>query len=171
MGESDFTTPLTKLKFANADAIFFVGHENELGYMLKKAKQMGVKTRFLISPGILNPLTYQIAGDAIEGVQAGDYYFDPVYGTEKMQAFGKRYKDRFGVLPSTYATNSYDSVMLFASALKAGRTSAVQVRDYYLSVKNFDGMGQPITFDKNGITMQGPVVREIKNGKPVLLSK
>lgn len=171
IGETDYTTHLTKLKFVNADLIFFVGHENELGYILKKAKQMGVKTRFLAAPGILNPLTYQIAGDAVEGLQAGDYYFDPVYGTDKMIAFGKRYKDRYGVLPSVYIANAYDSAMLYASALRKGLRTAAQIRDYYHSLKAFDGMSQPITFDKEGITMQGPVVREIRGGKPVLLVK
>lgn len=38
MGETDFTTHLTKIKFAKADLIFMVAHEAELGYALKKAK-------------------------------------------------------------------------------------------------------------------------------------
>lgn len=50
-GETDFTAHLTKLKFTNTDIIFFVGHENELGYSIKKAKQLGVKTPWLAPPG------------------------------------------------------------------------------------------------------------------------
>jgi branched-chain amino acid transport system substrate-binding protein len=171
IGETDFTTHLTKLKFVNADVIFFVGHENELGYFFKKAKQMGVKTQFLISPGIINPLTFQIAGDSAEGAQTGDYYFDPVSGSDRMQAFGKRHKDRFGILPTAFTANSYDCVMLYASALKAGHRTGAQIRDYFLSLKNYDGMAQPITFGKDGITLQGPIIRVVRGGKLVTMGK
>lgn len=168
-GETDFTTPLTKLKFANADIVFFVGHENELGYALKKAKQIGMKSRWLAPPGVFNPLTLTLAGDAAEGLQAADYPFDPVYGTERMRAFGKRYQERFGVLPGNAAARTYDAIMLYAAALKTGGRTPAQIRDYLLSVKNFDGVSGPVTFDKEGITLEQPVVRVVEGGKIILM--
>jgi len=168
-GETDFTTPLTKLKFANADLIFFVGHENELGYALKKAKQIGVRSRWLSAPGVFNPLTLTIAGDAAEGLQAADYPFDPVFGTERMRAFGKRYQERFGVLPGNAAARTYDSIMLYAAALRSGARTPAQLRDYYLSIKDFDGVSGPVTFDKEGITLEEPVVRVVRGGQAVLV--
>ena len=117
----DFTTTLTKLKFVNADVIFFVGHENELGYMIKKAKQMGVKTRFLAAPGIFSPLISRLLAMQRKGFRLGTTSLTPLSGTDRMKAFGKRYKDRYGVLPSIYAANSYDSVMLYAAALRRGQ--------------------------------------------------
>jgi branched-chain amino acid transport system substrate-binding protein len=168
-GETDFSTHLTKLKFANPDIIFFVGHENELGYALKKAKQLGMKTPWLSAPGVLSPLTLQIAGDAAEGVQCADYQFDPNFGTERMKAFGKRHQAKFGVLPSFATAQSYNSVMLYAAALKAGKRTPAEIRDYFRSVKNFEGVSAPVTFDKDGITTEMPVMRIVREGKPVVL--
>ena len=168
-GETDFTTPLTKIKFANPDIIFFVGHENELGYGLKKAKQVGMKIRWLAPPGVFNPLTLTIAGDAAEGLQAADYPFEAVAGTERMKAFGKRYQERFGVLPGNAAARTYDALMLYAAALRSGARTPAQIRDHYRSVKNFDGVSGPVTFDKEGITLEEPVVRVIRDGKFVIL--
>lgn len=168
-GETDFTTPVTKIKFANPDIVFFVGHENELGYALKKAKQVGMKIRWLAPPGVFNPLTLTIAGDAAEGLQAADYVFDPVFGTERMKAFAKRYQERFGVLPGNAAARSYDAVMLYAAALRSGARAPAQIRDFYLSVKNFDGVSGPVTFDKEGITREEPVMRVVRDGKAVIL--
>jgi len=164
-GETDFTTPLTKIKFANPDILFFVGHDNELGYALKKAKQIGMKIPWLVAPGVFTPLSLSIAGDAAEGVQAADYNFDPVAGTERMKAFGKRHQEKFGVLPTFATAHSYNSVTLYATALKAGARTSVQIRDYFLAVKNFDGMAGPLTFDKEGITTEQPVMRVIRDGK------
>jgi branched-chain amino acid transport system substrate-binding protein len=168
-GETDFTTPLTKIKFANPDIVFFVGHDNELGYALKKAKQIGMKIPWLVAPGVFTPLSQSIAGDAAEGVLAADYVFDPVLGTERMKAFGKRHQERFGVLPTFATAHSYDSVMLYAAALRSGARTGAQIRDFYHSVKNFDGVGGPVTFDKEGITTEEPVMRVIRNGKFMLL--
>jgi branched-chain amino acid transport system substrate-binding protein len=168
-GETDYTTHLTKLKFANPDIIFFVGHENELGYALKKAKQIGMKIPWLSAPGVLSPLTLQIAGDAAEGVQCADYQFDPNFGTERMKAFGKRHQEKFGVLPSFATAQSYNSVMLYAAALKAGKRTPAEIRDFYRSVKNFEGASAPVTFDKDGITTEQPIMRVVRDGKPVVL--
>lgn len=168
-GETDYTTHLTKLKFANPDIIFFVGHENELGYALKKAKQLGMKTPWLSAPGVLSALTLQIAGDAAEGVQCADYQFDPFFGTDRMKAFGKRHQEKFGVLPSFATAASYNSVMLYAAALKAGKRTPAEIRDFYRSVKNFEGVSAPITFDKDGITTEQPIMRVVRDGKPVIL--
>jgi branched-chain amino acid transport system substrate-binding protein len=168
-GETDYTTHLTKLKFAGPDIIFFVGHENELGYALKKAKQIGMKTPWLSAPGVLSPLTLQIAGDAAEGVQAADYQFDPNFGTERMKAFGKRHQEKFGVMPSFATAQSYNSVMLYAAALKAGARTPTEIRDFFRSVKDFEGASGPVTFDKDGITMEQPVMRVVRDGKPVVL--
>jgi branched-chain amino acid transport system substrate-binding protein len=168
-GETDYTTHLTKLKFASPDIIFFVGHENELGYALKKAKQIGMRTPWLSAPGVLSPLTLQIAGDAAEGVQAADYQFDPNFGTERMKAFGKRHQEKFGVMPSFATAQSYNSVMLYAAALKAGARTPTEIRDFFRSVKDFEGASGPVTFDKDGITMEQPVMRVVRDGKPVVL--
>lgn len=168
-GETDYTTHLTKLKFANPDIIFFVGHENELGYGLKKAKQLGMRIPWLSAPGVLSPLTLQIAGDAAEGVQCADYQFDPNFGTDRMKAFGKRHQDKYGVLPSFATAQSYNSVMLYAAALKAGKRTPAEIRDFYRSVKNLEGVSAPLTFDQDGITTEQPVMRIVRDGKPVLL--
>jgi len=164
MGETDFTTHLTKIKFVQSDIIFTVAHEAELGYALKKAKQIGLKTPFLSGPGMTGPMTIEIAGEAIEGLKAPDYVFDPYNGTERMKAFGKRYKERFKIMPYSFPAFSYDSVMLYADALKSGARTGAQIRDFYRSLKGWVGVSGPVTFDKDGITTTGVVIREFHKG-------
>jgi branched-chain amino acid transport system substrate-binding protein len=168
-GETDFNTHLTKVRFANPDILFFVGHDNELGYALKKSKQIGMKTPWLVAPGVFTPLSLSIAGDAAEGVRAADYLFDPVAGTDRMKAFGKRHFDKFGVLPTFATACSYNSLMLHAAALKSGARTPAQIRDYYKSVKGFEGLTGALTLDADGITTEEPVMRVIREGKFVLL--
>jgi branched-chain amino acid transport system substrate-binding protein len=164
MGETDFTTHLTKIKFVQSDIIFTVAHEAELGYALKKAKQIGLKTPFLSGPGMTGPMTIEIAGDAIEGLKTPDYLFDPYNGTERMKAFGKRYKERFGIMPYSFPAFTYDSMMLYAAALKSGARTGAQIRDFYHSLKGWTGISGPVTFDKDGITTTGAVIREFRGG-------
>ena len=168
-GETDFNTHLTKVRFTNPDVLFFVGHDNELGYALKKAKQIGMKTPWLVAPGVFTPLSLSIAGDSAEGVRAADYLFDPVTGTERMKAFGKRHQEKFGVLPNFATACSYNSLMIYAAALKSGARTPAQIRDFYKGLKGFDGVSGPITLDADGITTEEPVMRVIREGKFTLL--
>jgi len=167
MGETDFSTHLAKIKFANADMIFMVAHEAELGYALKKAKQIGLKTPFLCTPGMIAPMTLEIAGDAAEGVRGPFYVYDPYNGTELMKSFGRRYKEKFGVLPSAYPAYSYDSVMLYAAALRSGARTGAEIRDFYHSLKDYEGVSGPVSFGKDGISLTPPAIREIRGGKEV----
>jgi len=164
MGETDFTTHLTKLKFVKSEIIFMVAHEAELGYALKKAKQIGLKTPFLCTPGMVAPMTFEIAGDAIEGLNAPDYVYDPHNGTEMMKSFGRRYKEKFNILPHTYPAYSYDSVMIYAAALKSGARTGTQIRDFYHSLKNYVGVSGPVTFGKDGVSLARPVIRQCRGG-------
>lgn len=164
MGETDFTTHLTKLKFVKSEIIFMVAHEAELGYALKKAKQIALKTPFLCTPGMVAPMTFEIAGDAIEGLNAPDYVYDPHNGTEMMKSFGRRYKEKFGILPHTYPAYSYDSVMLYAAALKSGARTGAQIRDFYHSLKNYVGVSGPVAFGKDGVSLSRPVIRQCRRG-------
>ena len=59
--------------------------------------------------------------------------------------------------------------MLYAAALKAGKRTPAEIRDYYRAVKNFEGASGPVTFDNDGITMEVPVMRIVRDGKPVVL--
>jgi branched-chain amino acid transport system substrate-binding protein len=159
LGETDYTTHLTKLKFVKSDIIFMVAQEAEFGYALKKAKQIGLKTTFLATPGMTGPMTVEIAKDAIEGVKTPDYLFDPVHGTKRMKEFGQRFKQRYGIMPSTFAAYTYDSIMLYVDALKSGARTGKEIRDYYLASKRV-GLSGPIAFDKDGITTTPAVIRE-----------
>ena len=164
MGETDFTTHLTKLKFVKSEIIFMVAHEAELGYALKKAKQIGLKTPFLCTPGMVAPMTFEIAGDAIAGLNAPDYLYDPHNGTEMMKSFGRRYREKFGILPHTYPAYSYDSVMLYAAALKSGARTGPEIRDFYRSLKNYVGVSGPVAFGKDGVSLARPVIRQCRRG-------
>ena len=110
------------------------------------------------------PMTIEIAGDAIEGLKTPDYLFDPINGTDRMKAFGKRYKEKFNIMPYSFPAFTYDSVMLYAAALKSGARTGVQIRDYYRSLKDWVGLSGPVTFDKDGITTTGAVIREFRGG-------
>jgi ABC-type branched-subunit amino acid transport system substrate-binding protein len=77
-----------------------------------------------------------------------------------MKALGQRHRDRFGVLPGNPTDRSYNSVMLYAAALRNSASTPAQIRGFSYSLKEFDGVCGPVTFDKDGITVQRPVVRD-----------
>jgi len=67
-GATDFRTQLTKLKGTNLDAVYLPGYYNEIGLILKQARELDLQVKFLSCVGFDNPKALEIAGDAAEGV-------------------------------------------------------------------------------------------------------
>ena len=129
-----------------------------------------MKTPWLVAPGVFTPLSLSIAGDAAEGVRAADYVFDPVMGTERMKAFGKRHQEKFGVLPN-FATACIVQLADDLRGRPAQRRADAGPDPRLLQEASRDSTAcpGPITLDADGITTEEPVMRVIREGKFTLL--
>jgi len=66
-GDTDFRTPLSKIKRQNPQGVFLPAYI-EAGHILKQAKEIGLKAQFLGSIPFENPDILELAGIAAEGV-------------------------------------------------------------------------------------------------------
>jgi hypothetical protein len=57
--------------------------------------------------------------------------------------------------------------MLYAAALKSGARTGAEIRDFYHSLKDYEGVSGPVSFGKDGISLTPPAIREIRGGKEV----
>ena len=88
-GETDFRSHLTKIKRARVEAVYIIG-VGENGYILKQAKEMGLKVQFLSTVGIEGPDVWKIAGESANGVIYTVQNFDPE-SSQKAANFQKNY--------------------------------------------------------------------------------
>ena len=67
-GEKDFSALVARLKKENIDFVYYGGYYPEMGQILRQARSVNLKTRFMGPEGVGNASLSNIAGPAAEGM-------------------------------------------------------------------------------------------------------
>ncbi|WP_137389897.1 ABC transporter substrate-binding protein [Rhodoligotrophos defluvii] len=146
LGEPDFTPYITQLMSAQPDIVFSYLWGADLIAFIKQAKPYGFfeKTKFATLL-FLDDLV-ALGDDMPDGI-IGQMYAPP-FGTksEKMDAFIKKYQDKYNKYPSDWAVMGYDGMMILAEGIKnASDWDSDSVSEAILKLK-YDGLQGPIVF-------------------------
>ncbi|HET9240770.1 MAG TPA: branched-chain amino acid ABC transporter substrate-binding protein [Oligoflexus sp.] len=116
-GEKDFNALVTKIKAAQADAVYFGGLHAEAGPLLRQMREQGLKAAFISGDGIVSEEFVSSAGG--EKFVSGAYM---TFGADPRKLpDGKKVVDSFrktGYEPEGYTLYSYASVQAIAAAIK-----------------------------------------------------
>jgi len=164
-GTTDFRTQITKLKAANLDAVYLPGYYSEIGLALKQARELGLQTKFLSCVGFDNPKALEIASDAAEGVIFARPAYDPSSSLPHIVEFTRRFRDRYGIEPGTYAAHAYDAAHIILTILSSGATSPSEVKEALYLVKDFPGVTGATSFDNHGDVIKPIQLMTVQNGQ------
>ena len=146
----DFSAQLTNIKRANADLLFFGGVDNQAALLVKRIKQLGMRTQFLGGGAIADTIFTNIAGtDAAEGSLAWEYWrsLEQLPGGK---SFAEKYRKKFGTDNLTYSPFSYDATWLAITAMvQAKSTKAAEVIPAIRDI-HYSGITGKISFDQRG---------------------
>ena len=155
---TDFMAILTKLKASNPDVLFFGGMDAVAGPMLKQAKQLGLKVKFMGGDGICTAELSKLAGDGMDDGQVVCAEAGGVDGELKagMEKFAADFKTKNNLEVKLYAPYVYDAVMVMAEAMqKAGSSDPAKYLPVLAKTEGYKGVTGTISFDEKG---------DIKNG-------
>jgi branched-chain amino acid transport system substrate-binding protein len=84
----------------------------------------------------------------------------------------KKYRDKYGVNPDTFASWSYDATQVLAQAIRnAGSTQPEAVRSAILAIKGYKGLEGTYEFDQNGDGLHGYSIVRNEGGKIVFMKR
>jgi branched-chain amino acid transport system substrate-binding protein len=170
---TDFTSILTTLKGKKPDLIFYGGMGSAAGPMLRQMKGLGMAVKFMGGDGICSEVELPtLAGDALADNQvvcaeAGGVTKEKAAAVE---AWKKRFKEKFGADVQLYAPYVYDATMVMASAMQ--KANSIEPAKYLpeLAKLTYDGVTGKIAFDSHGDIKDGALsVYTYKGGKRSLL--
>lgn len=164
-GATDFRAQLTKIKALSPDALYLPGYYKELAGILKQARQLGLKTKFLSVNSFYDPKLLQIAGDSAEGAIFTYPMYDPKSKDAVTRKFVDAFKKKYGKEPDIFAVQGYDALNLVALAVAKGDFTSDNIRQALSEVKNYPSMGGTITFDKNGDVIKPLRLLTVRQGK------
>jgi branched-chain amino acid transport system substrate-binding protein len=165
----DFTPIVLALKKSGADILgTYMTNSPDVGIFAKQLRQLGVSVPWVGSPSIISVTALNLAGDALNGTYAiADFTTD---ASDVTKAFTKKYKDKYGINPDTFASWAYDALLVMAMAIRnAGSTEPEAIRKAILGIKGYQGVEGNYAFDENGDGLHGYNVVKNDSGKIVYM--
>ena len=168
--DKDFRPILTRIKSQNPDMVWVPGYYQEVGLIVKQARELGMTMPFMGGDGWDDPQLFNIAGaEALNNT----FYVDHVATDDPaMATFVSDYKAKFNAVPNAMGTLGYDAANLLIKAFEnAQSTEPEKVRTALETMKGFKGVGGEITVDpKTHNPQKSAVIKANKDGKPTFLT-
>ncbi|MGV3010189.1 ABC transporter substrate-binding protein [Streptococcus thoraltensis] len=161
--DTDFQSALTKFKDADFDAIVMPGYYQEVGTIIKQAREIGIDAPIVGPDGFADDKLVELAGTK----NSSNVYYVSGYSaktSDKAAEFAKAYKEKYGEEPSMFAALGYDSVYMVADAAEGAKNSA-EIAKNLAKTKDFEGATGTMTIDKKHNPVKSVSVVGLTDGK------
>ncbi len=164
-GDVDFKTQLTKIKSSGADCLFLPFYYTEVANVSEQAASLGLALPMFGCDG-WDGVIKQLNGDTTN-IEGGTFLtpFVPTDSDEKIQAFVKKYNEKYGADPDQFAADGYDAIYAIKLAVEqtGGDLSNEALIDAMTKI-TLNGLTGDMTFDENGEPNKSAKVAVIENG-------
>ncbi|BBB93003.1 MAG TPA: ABC transporter substrate-binding protein [Methylomusa anaerophila] len=166
--DQDFKAILTKIKAQNPDLIYLPAYYEEVGKIVKQAREMGINVPILGSDGWDSPKLVEIGGKEA----MNNTYFTNLYSVEDTnpasKAFVEAYKKEYGQIPDAMSAMGYDAAYLLVDAIKrANSTEAAKIREALAATKGFKSLSGDMDLSATHDAIRSAAIIEMKDGKQV----
>lgn len=170
--DQDFKSTLTKIKALNPEVIFIPAYYEEVGKILKQAREMGMNMPIIGTDGWDDSKVVEIAGAAALNNTYFSSHFSSQDTDPNVVKFIAAYKKEYNQEPSVFSALGYDAGLLLVDAIKrANSTDPQKIRDAIEQTKNLQLSTGTVTIDANHNPIKSAVVIEMKDGKQVFKEK
>ena len=168
--DQDFKAALTKIQTANADVIFVPAYYEEVGKIVKQARELGITATILGTDGWDDSKVVDIAGkDALNNTFFCTHYFE---GDAEVQPFINAYKAEYKSDPNVFAALGYDAGKMLIDAISKGGNDSEKIRAGIEGITDLPVGTGKVTMDAaTHNPIKGIVVIETKDGVRSLRTK
>lgn len=164
--DQDFKAILTKVKAANPEVLYVPGYYEEVGKIVKQARELGITAPIVGGDGWDSPKLAEVAGaEALNNT-----YFTNHYSIEDTsaasKAFVEAYKKEYGQMPDAMAVLGYDAANVLIDAIKrANSAEPGKIREALAQTKDYPAVTGATTLNATHDAVKSAVIIEMKNGK------
>lgn len=167
-GDTNFRSQLTKIKTADPDVLYLLPQTPASGgLILKQLKDIRFKKQLLTAEVLIGRDVVKEHAKNMEGLVGVEQYFNE--NGEKAQKFLATYKETYNepaAFPA-FMANMYSQVYLLKDAFEKYGQDTEKIRNYFLSLKEWDGALGKLTFDAQGDPLSAYAVKKVDGGKLV----
>ncbi len=164
--DQDYKSVLTKIKAQNPDTVYVPGYYEDVGKIVKQARELGITVPILGADAWDSPKLVELGGPQA----LNNTYFTNFYSTEDTNptsnAFVEAYEKEYGQKPDSMAAMGYDAAYLLVDAIKrANSTEANKIREALAATKDFSSVSGNMNISDTHDAIRGVVIIEMKDGK------
>jgi branched-chain amino acid transport system substrate-binding protein len=166
LGETDFTTQLTRIKNTKPDAIVIWGDAKEAGLIVNQIRKMGMQQPIFGSDRMVSSEFLEITGNNSDGIVTTCQY-NPKADNPKLKEFEKNYIIKFNQQPDVFATHAYDGMNILLAGIQKVGLNRTLIRDILSDLETFQGyqgVTGEITLDASWNDVGEIFMAEIKGG-------
>lgn len=164
----DFRTGIIKLLGTKPETLFIAGYGTATGLLIKQLRESGYNGSIFGPSEIASTNSKESAGDAINGVIFPDY--TPDYSIGAAKAFREKYIEVIGKEPGMDSVLGYEAARILLHAIKSTDGSREEVREALSVLRDFPGIGGPISVENNEVQYL-LVLKRFVGGERVLYKK
>ncbi|CAK7052793.1 ethanolamine utilization protein EutJ [Tissierella sp. P1] len=170
--DTDFKAVLTNLKGLNPEVLFVPGYYEEVGLIVRQARELGLNVPILGADGYESPKLTEIAGkDVLNQVYYSSHY-SPMDEAEEVVKFKENFKAKYGKEADAFNALGYDLGYFLKDALeRAGEVNSEKLKDAIASTKDFKGVTGTVSIDEKHNPVKSVTIIEMKDGVPTFLKK
>ena len=164
--DTDFKAVLTKIKTMNPEVLYVPGYYEEVGKIVKQARELGMNLPIVGGDGWDSPKLAEIAGAASLNNTFFTNHYSPDDTSEASKAFVDAYVKAYNQKPDAPAVLGYDIARLIADAIsRAGGTDAAKVAKAIAETKNYKAVTGDTSLNETHDAVKSAVIIEFKDGK------
>lgn len=163
--ETDFKTPLTRLKSNGINTLVIIGDAKSAGHIIRDATELNLELQFYGLRALENKDLLDIAGEGVEGL-IYTYPFSP----EKSPEFSKSYLKRFNHMPTSYSAEGYEAMKILINTIKNCEEDTICAKEE-LNGFSTDSVFGELSFDENGDVEYPFATKQIVNGEFVFVNE
>lgn len=170
--DTDFKSTLTKIKVANPDFIYIPGYYQEVGLIIKQARELGINVPIAGGDGWDSAKLPEIAGKAA----LNNTYFSSLYSSDEASEMNKKfveeYQKEYNTKPDVFAALAYDSALLVAKAIEDTKSAEpAKIAEAMSKISGFKGVSGDVVFDEQHNPIKSAVIIEYVDGAQTFKTK
>lgn len=170
--DNDFNAVLTKIKAANPDVLYVPGYYEEVGLIVKQARQLGLNVPILGGDGYESPKLAEIAGASVLNNVYYTNHYSSTDTSPEVVKFKDAFKAKYNKAPDAFNALGYDLAYFAADAIKrAGAADAAKIQQALAETKDFKGVTGTISIDKQHNAVKSITIIQEKDGVATFLKK
>ena len=166
--DQDFKAVLTKLKSLNPVVIYVPGYYEEVGKIVKQAREMGIAAPIIGGDGWDSPKLVELGGAPALNNTFFTNHYSVDDNSPASKAFVEAYKKEYGQNPDALAVLGYDAAKLLIDAIqRANSLDKGKIQAALASTKAYPAITGATTLNASHDAVKSAVIIEMKDGKQI----